>query len=401
MGQIRYYRCNFTPLGGYFFGGERNFPFGLQSLNEKKDYYVRSEDFPSQATIWGTLRFMLLEKAGLLNNGTPAPVSAAPAFAERQAAIIGSRGFSMSLKDAPHSYGILKEITPLFIFDRRTGRKLIPAPLNHRVQAEKDPAEYGHDKAPGVGSTFEKYVPLEMKYREGMYTDLGEGALIPKDYDAKSGLTDRFLSLDENNTLVERNEVIGVLTQTRIARELEQGGLFKMEYKYLREGYSFSVMVEIDIPDDMLSSGGNTQPFCSCGTVFMGMDKSVFHYEITETDKNTYEGLEKDIKKIRMTDRDDIDVFYAASDCFGKTGQKTASLFWIVQKKNLRTLEKQDGRDYQSSMKKSRLYQMIRAGSVFYVRKDKAAEEEFLARFDYPGLSQIGFNHIVKTGERV
>lgn len=44
---------------------------------------------------------------------------------------------------------------------------------------------------------------------------------------------------------------------------------------------------------------------------------------------------------------------------------------------------------------------MIRAGSVFYVRKDKAAEEEFLARFDYPGLSQIGFNHIVKTGERV
>ena len=132
----------------------------------------------------------------------------------------------------------------------------------------------------------------------------------------------------------------------------------------------------------------------------MGMDKSVFHYEAAETDKDTYEGLENDIKKIRMTDRDDIDVFYAASDCFGKTGRKTASLFWIAQIKNLRTLEKQDGRDYQSSMKKSRLYQMIRAGSVFYVRKDRAAEEEFLARFDYPGLSQIGFNHIIKTGER-
>lgn len=43
---------------------------------------------------------------------------------------------------------------------------------------------------------------------------------------------------------------------------------------------------------------------------------------------------------------------------------------------------------------------MIKAGSVFYVKKDKAAEEEFLAQFAYPGLSQIGFNHVLKTGER-
>ena len=406
MGQIRYYRCSFTPLAGYFFGGERNFPFGNQSLNEKKDYYVSSEDFPSQATIWGTIRFMLLEKAGLLNNGVSASDPADPALLKRQEALIGCNGFSMSLKDAVNPYGILKNVTPLFIFDKRTGSRLIQAPLNHRVQIGKDAMDRDPDKGTDADSAAqdnqkEKYTPLKMEYRKGMCTDLGEDALLPEDYTAKSGLTDKFLSLDDNNTLVKRNDVIGVLTQTRIARGLEQGGLFKMEYKYLKGEYAFSVMAEVDIPEDMLSSGEEDQPFCKFGTVFMGMDKSVFCYEVTEIEKRTYEDLENDIKKIRMTDRDDINVFYAASDCYKKMEQLTPSLFWILQKKNLRTLEKQDGKDYHSSMKKSRLYQMIKAGSVFYVKKDKAAEEEFLAQFAYPGLSQIGFNHVLKTGERV
>lgn len=406
MGQIRYYRCSFTPLGGYFFGGERNFPFGLQSLNEKKDYYVSSEDFPSQATLWGTLRFMLLEKAGLLNNGAFASNPADDAFLKRQEVLIGSNGFSMSFKDTFNPYGILKRATPLFIYDKRKGSRLIPAPLNHRVQTGKNIE--GGDPDIGTGpdsvshnSSNEKYAPLKMIYREGMNTDLGDDALLPEDYSAKSGLTDMFLFLDDNNALVKRNDVIGVLTQTRIARELEQGGLFKMEYKYLKGGYSFSVMIEVDIPEAMLLPGREEQPFCNSGTVFMGMDKSAFCYEVTEIDKKTFEELENDIKKIRMTDRDDFNVYYAASDCYKNTGQITSSLFWIMQKKNLRTLEKQDGRDYYSSMKKSRLYQMIKAGSVFYVKKDKAAEEEFLAQFAYPGLSQIGFNHVLKTGERV
>jgi hypothetical protein len=40
---------------------------------------------------------------------------------------------------------------------------------------------------------------------------------------------------------------------------------------------------------------------------------------------------------------------------------------------------------------------MIKAGSVFYVRKDESIEKEFLSQFDFPGLRQIGFNYLIRT----
>lgn len=402
MGQTRYYRCCFTPEGGYFFGGEKNFPFGPQSLAEKKEYYIRSEDLPSQATIFGAIRFMLLDRAGLLDNGPAARAAADQAFCEKQDQLIGREGFSMSLKDARNEYGILKGISPLFLYDRKNDKKMVPAPLNHCVKDDSSvedtvkPGETPPEDAPPGGS-HETYDPLPLKKLEGVLTDL-EGACLPEGYRAKSGLTDSFLILDGTGSLVKREKVIGVMTQTRIARGLEEGGLFKMAYKYLVDGYSFCVMAEVDVPDDKDTPDSCHMPFWNQGIVFMGMGRSVFHYEVVEVGKNSYHDLESSVKMIRMTDRDDLSVYYAASDCYMAMGTKPASLFWFLQKKDLRTLERQNGKDYHSSMKKSRLYRMIRAGSVFYVRKDEGAEKKFLSQFDYPGLRQVGFNHIIRTG---
>ncbi len=406
MGQTRYYQCIFTPVGEYFFGGERNFPFGSQSLAEKKDYYIGSEDFPSQATVFGALRYMLLEKEGLLNNNLSSGNTRDPLFNERQAALIGSEGFSMSLKDTMNTYGILKKISPLFLYDKKDKTRLIPAPLNHRVHIDNgkhDCSQLSDETCPGKvphSSPCEIYTPLKMKHLKNVYTDLGTESLLPEDYDGKAGLTDKFLMLDAKKTLINREDVIGSLTQTRIARQLEEGGLFKMEYKYLKEAYAFSVMVELDLPESFTDTATSKKPFADNGLVFLGMDKSVFHYETKQIDIDTFRSLESDISKIQMTDHGDLTVYYAASDCYEITeNKKPASLFWILQKKNLRTLEKQAGRNYQSSLKKSRLYHMIKAGSVFYVKKESEAEKIFQDQFDYPGLTQIGFNHIVKTGE--
>lgn len=402
MGQTRYYRCCFTPVGGYFFGGEKNFPFGPQSLAEKKEYYIRSEDLPSQATIFGAIRFMLLDRAGLLDNGPAARAAADPAFREKQDRLIGREGFSMSAKDARSEYGILKGISPLFLYDRRNDKKMVPAPLNHHVKADSSMPDPIEPKEPlpednSQAAHHETYAPLHIKKLEGVLTDQEE-TYLPEDFRAKSGLTDGFLILDGTGTLVKRKDVIGIMTQTRIARGLEEGGLFKMDRKYLKDGYSFCVMAKVDVPEDNGTPDGSHMPFYGQGIVFMGMGRSVFRYEVTESDRDQYQELEKAIEKIRMTDMDDISVYYAASDCYMGKGVRPDSMFWILQKKDLRTLKRQDGKDYQSSMKKSRLYQMIRAGSVFYVRKDEGAERKFLSQFNYPGLRQIGFNHIIRTG---
>jgi CRISPR type III-B/RAMP module-associated protein Cmr3 len=400
MGQIKYYRCCFSPLGEYFFGGEKNFPFGSQSLSEKKEYYICSEDFPSQSTVFGTIRFMLLEKAGLLDNGVGIR-SADPDFREKQNRLIGRKGFSMPEKDALTSYGILEEISPMFLYDKENAKKLLPAPFNHCMKAAGSasaPGTMGDDSPNDISkdNSYETYSPLSVKKLEGVHTDLGE-ALLPEDYRAKSGLTDAFLALDGKNSLVNREDVIGLMVQTRIARGMEQGGLFKMAFKYLKGSYSFCVMIKVGVPDGYDGFDSNYMPFFDHGIVFMGMEKSTFQYEVAEVDEASYRDLEEAVKKIRMTDRDDVSVYYAASDCYMRTGQKPASLFWILQKKTLRTLERQNGTDYHSSMKKSRLYQMIKAGSVFYVRKDESIEKEFLSQFDFPGLRQIGFNYLIRT----
>lgn len=393
MGQTRYYRCCFSPVDVYFFGGEKNFPFGQQSLAEKKEYFIRSEDFPSQSTVFGAIRFMLLDKAGLLDNGAGARSAEDPSLCEKQGVLIGRKGFSMAEKDAMGEYGILKGISPLFLYDKENGKKLLPAPLNHCGKAASLPAETSSGDAQRNGH-YETYIPLSFKKYEDIHTDLG-GAILPDDYRAKSGLTDGFLVLDGKNEIIKREDVIGQMVQTRIARGMEQGGLFKMEFKYLKDSYSFCVMVKVDAPD---CPDSRQMPFYDHGIVFMGMEKSTFQYDVLEVNKATFQELKNAIQKIRMTDMDDVSVYYAASDCYMSTGQRSVPLFWILQKKNLRTLERQKGTDYHSSMKKSRLYQMVRAGSVFYVRKDEEMEKEFLGRFDYPGLKQIGFNQIIRTG---
>lgn len=400
MGQTRYYSCSFTPIGQYFFGGEKTFPFDPTGQAQKKVYYITSEDFPSQSTVFGAIRFMLLEKAGLLNNGITS--SSSVDLRARQDALIGRDGFSMDKKDSCSPYGILKCISPVYIYDKKTGQRLIPAPLNHKVRHRDDRDNTCSGKGPETqvsqNDQNRSYEPLSMKYLNGISTDLGEAVLIPDNYDAKAGLTDGFLSLDGKNTLVERGSVIGALTQTRIAREMDEGGFFKMSYKYLKGDYAFSVMVEVDIPDGIKGQGGAYSPFKEQGIVYLGMEKSTFRYDVTEIDEGRSFELEQDVSKIHMTDIDDIQVYYALSDCYRKKGMKSTAMFWILQKANLRTLVKQSGTDYRSSMKKSRLYQMIQAGSVFYVKKGEPDETVFLEQFDCPGLKQVGFNHILKTG---
>ena len=383
MGQIRYYKCSFTSIGQYFLGGERTFPFDPKKQDHKKVYYIASEDFPSQSTIFGTIRFMLLEKAGLLNNGSETSYSSGIGLRASQDALIGCDGFSMDKKDSCNSYGILKRISPVYISDKKSGNKLIPAPLNHKNRKMKD----------GQNSVYE---PLSMKYLEDVQTESGKAAFIPDNYDAKAGLSDGFLLLDNKNSLISREKVIGTLTQTRIARDLDEGGFFKMDYKYLKGEFAFSVMVEIEIPYSI--EGSAYEPFNNQGIVFMGMEKSTFRYDVSEISSTAFRELENDIQGIQMSDMDNIVVYYALSDCYKKKSIENAALYWILQKTNLRTLEKQKGIDYRSSMKKSRLYQMIRAGSVFYVKKGEQEEKAFLEQFDCPGLAQIGLNHILKTG---
>ena len=55
------YLITFTPMEPYFFGGERTFGFGKES-DRKPPYYIVSEKKPSQPTLFGTLRYIILSQ---------------------------------------------------------------------------------------------------------------------------------------------------------------------------------------------------------------------------------------------------------------------------------------------------------------------------------------------------
>ena len=59
------YLITFTPMEPYFFGGERTFGFGKES-DRKPPYYIVSEKKPSQPTLFGTLRYIILSQNNAL-----------------------------------------------------------------------------------------------------------------------------------------------------------------------------------------------------------------------------------------------------------------------------------------------------------------------------------------------
>ena len=53
------------PMGPYFFGGERTFGFGRKNY-QKAPYYIVSETIPSQPTLFGALRYIILSRNNAL-----------------------------------------------------------------------------------------------------------------------------------------------------------------------------------------------------------------------------------------------------------------------------------------------------------------------------------------------
>ena len=58
------YLLRFTPLEPYFFGNERGLKYPGNKSQYQNLYFVRSENTPSQTTILGTLRFLVLQANG-------------------------------------------------------------------------------------------------------------------------------------------------------------------------------------------------------------------------------------------------------------------------------------------------------------------------------------------------
>lgn len=370
------YFCTLTPMGEYFLGGERTFAFGENDTGDaKKDYFIESENLPSQATVFGTLRFLILQKAGLLSNG-----HADESRREEQARLVGEDGFSVGRADAP--YGKLYHLSPIFLL--RGGKRYIRTPLNHKIPEKKENKEE---------KTAVTYCPFVMKPFSGL-TDLEEGTLLPSDYVAKDGLFDGFLCLDgETHSVISNDDIFKGLEHTRIAKTQDDKAFVKKVYKHFNK--------EKDMPFFRIAfyctAEENVLP--EEGIVYLGQDKSTFHFTCVEASEKT--GTEKTLQDAvaALPATADTSVFYALSDVYMDIDEETEKLFAfsVVQKRPFRTMETQRGADsFRGSRRKSALYQLVRAGSVFYVRPGK--EDDFRRLTENAAMTRIGLNFVQQLG---
>ena len=92
-------------------------------------------------------------------------------------------------------------------------------------------------------------------------------------------------------------------------------------------------------------------------------------------------------------------MYYALSDTYVADFEtiKDTLYYEIVDKKSYRFLTKSSEISYVGSRKMSERFQFIKAGSVFYVKKDR--EMIFKGAISNSSLEQIGFNKIIEIGD--
>lgn len=344
------YLVSLKPLEPYFFGNERRlqFPGHVNRTEEgivKSEYYIESEDVPSQITLIGLLRFLVLKKEGKLTgekleNG----------LKKEQEILVGRRGFQFGTVQKGN-YGKIKSVGSLFLMDENN-RYFVPCPLNH---CKKDSEG--------------EYEPFQME-------QLGEH-IFPSNFDAKAGLSNDYVCLDEKGTIVKWEDIFCAHEQVGIQKESEQKSFFKRKYKMLKSGYRFAFFAEMD-----------EEALTKREVITMGQQKTPFFLEVKKWD----EDLGQKIRNLNTIDLNGYSMYYAVSPVIFM--EKPSCIAYYISKNKLFQCLQQN--QNQTGHIRSKLYEIVAAGSIFYIKNER--EEEFIHSYQNENYENIGLNHIVKLG---
>lgn len=351
------YKVNFSPMGPYFFGNEKNFKFPGQKKGQEycNNYFIRSEDTPSQTTVLGALRYLLLPN---INN----EFTYSDEEKEENNKAVGEVGFKAESPNI-QSFGRIQMISPLFLEDG-SGHHFISCPLDHICGQSKY-------------SPFLDYE--EVKTSEGK-------KLFAKDYDIKNnGLEGGYLCIETGN-IIKKKDVFRPTIRVGINRSKPEDGFFKKEYKILVNRYSFSVYAIINSPSEEEMS---TQRI-----ITMGQGKAPFVVSMEVVDDDAIENLKEKISTIICSKiPDGYSKIYCFGDAFSNANPCNETVFAVYDTRDFRSFV----RSNQSAwvvQKGSLLHRMIKSGSVFLVENPT----DWLKKHSHPNGEQIGFNQFIVVG---
>jgi hypothetical protein len=336
------YRLTFTPAEPYFFGNEKTFRFPDAKIAGQFDnpYFIRSESIPSQTTLFGAVRYLLL------NDRDPSFASYPENYEKR----IGPNSFSL-IQTEKQKFGIIHAMSPVFL--QNADGIYVKTPFDH-LAGEKI------------------YTPF---HRAPLTAD----GVVPKreyadNYDVKKGISDSFMNIG-TGAVVDADVIFRTVTRVGIDKKKNDDAFFKKEFRMLNPGWSFGVYLTLDLaPED----APELDP-----VVFLGQNKAAFRVTCTPEDDRIAEQVYAILPP---------NTVYCLGDTCADSDIYPKFTFAATQIRDHRMYEtKPDGRIGKGSI----LHRLLRAGSVFWFDPASLNEADIAALFNHPNARTIGMNSII------
>ena len=337
---MKQYLVKITPQEPYFFGNDKSFKTRETETGGQISgrYFTKSEKTPAASTIMGMMRYILLPvKKSDFSKYTAEDK-------KKNAETVGAESFVFGKKG--QSFGVIKEISPLFLINGRDF--LVPAPFNHKC-GEK------------FYSPFCEYKPIKTPDGDYLYTN---------EYNSKTGIFSGYMRLSDGK-IFEEKDIFLFETRTGTNALSTEEVLYKREYVNMKKGFSFGVYVTLEdgaLPEDTI--------------VFMGQKKSVFSVSFTPMENTLPEKISQYIRPGEI---------YCFGDSFVKSDIYKDVLFAASKTRDYRGFET----NYGKVKKHEILYKTVTAGSVFIPKKDR----DVLEFFENPEAEKIGYNIVISKTE--
>ncbi len=367
-----------TPMEPYFLGGERTLNYPGSVSQYRNLYFVRSDEVPSQPTILGGLRYLILKEHGKL---TPEGQRCSDEELKKaQDILIGPSSFNPSRHD--QTFGVIRSISSLFIQDTN-GTVYIPTPLDHHtasVENEENPI----------------YKPFE-KYR--MISTLEDDKIYTEEYDVKKGMGSGWISLKDGSIV---SDMFTKTTRVGINRRQNEDGFFKKEYCILKKDCAFALYCDLE---DKEIDWHQKETF-----LMLGQGKSVFRVCFSAVTKDTDIG-ERIKASLRHPDPEIIHhgkashgvTLYCIGDTFVPDAMKNdpykGLLTAMTAVRDFRCMSTEmkavNGTVRLVRKKNETLYRLIRAGSIAIAESTEAATQWVRQVQENTNLKNAGFQNWV------
>ena len=254
------YLITLTPQEPWFFGGERVFkhPDASRPKTKTAGYYIRSQETPSQTTLFGALRYLMLEQKKQGNWR----------LSQDDEARIGP--VSYDLTGQKQDFGKIKGISPLYLMDS-IGFFYIPAPMDHRDGSS-------------AYRPFTDYKYFETNHGRRCY---------PVGYDEKRAFDGGWLRLGRD-TVTIHTDLFESVEQVGVNLDASQDGFFKREcMRFKQNGFCFAFFAELDLdepPKDQLVflGQGRRAFYAACSKQAQPDLKAVFDHNIAYAQSPVY-----------------------------------------------------------------------------------------------------------------